>query len=304
MITNPRTDRPIGRVFHVVVKACERWSQDNVPRLSAAVSFYAALSLAPFLIIATVVGVYWLDIRPESKMSLVEQVRQTFGSETGILLTHIVDNAQSRQSASILASLISFVIMFFSASNLFIQFDDSVRTIWGVTQKGSYVRLMISSRLTAFASVIAVGVSLIAWLVLDARMAFLARQMSSLQLGRVLSFISTVVVLSALCIISMKRPAGVRLNWSDLLPGALVASIAISCAKYLLSLYFAHSGIDTVYGPAGALVVVLLWIYYCSQIYFFGLEITYVYAHTYGSLVNKNTVPEALIQPSAIQDPQ
>ena len=79
-----------------------------------------------------------------------------------------------------------------------------------------------------------------------------------------------------------------KLNWPDVWPGAFTAAIAISIAKYLLSLYFANSGIGNVYGPAGALLVILLWIYYCAQIYFFGVELVCVYAHSrYGSIADE-----------------
>ena len=274
----------------LVLETSAKWSQDNVPRICAAVSFYAALSLAPFLIIATVVAVYWLDMRPESRISLIGQARETFGAQAGMLLERIVRNAQERHTAGVVASSISFLIMFFSASNLFLQFDDSVRTIWGVKQTGSLVKLFVKSRLAAFGSVIADGISLITWLYHDSRMAYLAKEATNLRLERLMSFLSTIIVLTALCFISMKRPAGIKLAWSDVWPGALFASFSISCAKYFLSLYFANSGIDTVYGPAGAVVVILLWIYYCAQLYFFGAELVYIYAHRFGSLMETSAM--------------
>jgi len=274
----------IKDVLDLLVAAGAKWSSDNVPRLSAAVSFYAALSLAPFLIIGTVLAVYFVGTTPESHINLVGQAQQTLGQQAADLLESIVHNAQQRKGASVLASLLSFVVMFFSASNLFLQFDDAVRSIWGVHRSGSIVKLFIRSRLTAFASVIVVGVGLIAWLYLDSRMAYMAREAMDLRVGRTVSFLSTFLVLSIACCFSMKRLASVRLTLSDVLPGALLAAFSISVAKYLLSLYFANSGVGNVYGPAGALLVILLWIYYCSQIYFFGIEVVFVYASKYGSL--------------------
>jgi membrane protein len=145
--------------------------------------------------------------------------------------------------------------------------------------------MFIQSRLTAFASVIVVGVGLILWLYLDARMAYLAKQSMDLRFGRAISFLSTFLVLLLACSFSMKRLAPLPLRWRDVWPGAYTAAFSISIAKYLLSLYFANSGVGNVYGPAGALLVILLWIYYCAQIYFFGVELVCVYAKSaFGSL--------------------
>lgn len=286
ILHDPKNKRKeqLRAIFSLLVDAGSKWSSDNVPRLSAAVSFYAILSLAPFLIIGTVLAVYFVGTDPHNQFSLIGQARVTMGIQTADLLENIVHNAQQRRGASVLASLISFFVMFFSASNLFLQFDEAVRSIWGVKQSGSIVKLFIRSRLTAFASVIISGVGLITWLYLDARMAYLAHQATDLRVGRIVSFVSTFLVLLVACSFSMKRLATVKLTWDDVWPGALLAAFAISVAKYLLSLYFANSGVGNVYGPAGALVVILLWIYYCAQIYFFGLEIVCIYSAKYGSL--------------------
>ncbi len=266
-------------LYDFLFAVCQKWSSDKVPRLSAAVSFYAVLSLAPFLIIGTVILVNFIGMDPAGHVSLIGQARQTLGEQAAILLQDVVTKARERHSASVVASLFSFIIMFFSASNLFLQFDDAIRSIWNVRLSGPLVRLIIRIRLTAFASVIVFGAGIISWLYLDSRMAYLAREASGLRVGRAVSFFSTLIVLSFACIFSMKRLASVKLVWSDVLPGALTAAIAMSIAKYVLVLYFASSGIGNVYGPAGALVVILLWIYYCAQIYFFGVEMVWVCAN-------------------------
>ena len=268
----------VRTLYDFVYAVCQKWSADKVPRLSAAVSFYAILSLAPFLIIGTVIAVNFIGLNPEGHVSLIGQARQTLGQQAAILLQDVVTKARERHSASVVASLVSFVVMFFSASNLFLQFDDAIRSIWGTRLTGHIVRLIVRTRLTAFASVIVFGAGIITWLYLDSRMAYLAREASGLRVGRVVSFVSTLLILCLACSFSMKRLASVKLIWADVLPGALTAAVAISIAKYVLVLYFANSGVGNVYGPAGALVVILLWIYYCAQIYFFGVEMVCVRA--------------------------
>jgi len=187
--------------------------------------------------------------------------------------------------------------MFFSASNLFLQLDDAVRAIWGQKERGSFVKLLIKGRLTALASMVVFGAGLIAWLYLDARLAYLAHQATDLNGERIVSLLTTLVVLMIGCSFSMKRWATVSLEWRDIWIGALISSVGLTLSKYLLGLYFSGSGVGSVYGPAGALVVILLWIYYCSQIYFFGLEVVCVYAYKHGSLRTEQERPAHVPDP-------
>jgi membrane protein len=93
------------------------------------------------------------------------------------------------------------------------------------------------------------------------------------------------VFLTLVFAVALKQLPREKLQWSDVLPGAFVTALGFGVSKLLLSFYFAYANVSAAYGSAGALVVILLWIYYSSQIYFFGVELTYTYAHTRGSRV-------------------
>lgn len=273
--------------YELILAACEKWSSDDVPRLSAAFSFYAMLSLAPFIVLGAVVAVNVIGTDPSNRYSLMYHVKETLGQPAANLLSHMVESSQKRQGTGVLASFVSFVVMFFSASNLFLELDDAARSIWGTRKRGSFVRLLIMGRLTAFASVIVFGAALIFWLIVDARLAYLAQAATALKIQQLVSFVTSFFVLTLICCGTIKRWASVAVQWRDVWVGGVISAFGLTVSKYLLGLYFAQSGAENVYGPAGALVIILLWIYYSSQIYFFGLEVAYVYAHKHGSLKEK-----------------
>jgi len=85
----------------------------------------------------------------------------------------------------------------------------------------------------------------------------------------------------------------VRIDWRDVWIGAAATALLFTLGKFLIGLYLAKSSVASTYGAAGSLVIVLLWIYYSSQILFLGAEFTQVYASHYGSNIrpSKNAVP-------------
>ena len=78
-----------------------------------------------------------------------------------------------------------------------------------------------------------------------------------------------------------------RVAWRDVWPGAVLAAVGLAVIKLAFSFYLGYAGLSA-YGAAGSLVALLLWIYYSSQVFFFGLEVTYTYAKDFGSLKGQN----------------
>lgn len=271
----------------LMTKTFANWSEDNVPRLAASFSFYAVLSLAPVLVLAvTVASAALAD--PNARERLIEQVRSFAGSqEIADLLNEIIVKSQAKGSGTI-ATIFSFFVTFFSASNLFLQLQDTSNAIWGIQQKGSAIRNIIVTRVLAFVGVLVFGALLIAWLGLDSWLSWLARHTPGFDVGPLLSFVGAIVFFTLALGIAYKGMPKKRAAWSDVWPGAVTAATGIGLSKLVFSAYFAYANVSAAYGAAGSLVVLLLWIYYTSQIFFFGLELTYTYAKEFGSLKGQN----------------
>jgi membrane protein len=74
----------------------------------------------------------------------------------------------------------------------------------------------------------------------------------------------------------------VAIQWQDVWTGAALTSMLFTIGKFFIGLYLGSSGVTSIYGAAGSLITVLLWVYYSSLIFLFGAEFTQVYANIYG----------------------
>lgn len=276
----------VAKAKDLFLKTFGNWSEDNVPRLAAAFSFYAVLSLAPVLVLAVTVASIFLE-RKGAEDALINQIHEFVGNDdTANLLRGVID-ATHKKGTGTIATILSLVVTFFSASNLFLQLDDSVNSIWGIKQTGSVIRNLIMTRVLAFAAVAVFGVLILSWLGLDAWLSLFAKQTPGFQGWSIISLVVTALFFTGALGIAYKGLPKGRVKWRDVWPGAVIASTGLALSKLAFSIYLTHAGL-TAYGAAGSLVALLLWIYYSSQIFFFGLEITYTYASEFGSLKNKN----------------
>ncbi len=266
-------------VKELVLKTGTRWSDDSVPRLSAAFSFYAILSLAPMLVLAvTVAGLF---IKGAEK-HLMSEASGFVGPQGAAFLRELIDKTHNT-NASIIATISSLAVTFFSASNLFLQLDDAMKTIWRLRTSGPFFHTLIKTRILAFLGVLVFGAIVVGWLILDSWLRRLGRDPEMLHIWPTLNFLFSIGVLTIAFGISFKSLPKHGLEWRDVWPAAWVTAIGFGISKFLLSEYFVLAGLSAAYGAAGALVVILLWLYYSAQIYFFGAELAYIWAHEYGS---------------------
>jgi membrane protein len=127
------------------------------------------------------------------------------------------------------------------------------------------------------------GVFVLAWLILDSVVGAAAQRAGAFPGWPYISLGISTLFLTGVFALTFKHMPHRLVAWRDVLISSIVTAFGFSVAKFALSIYFTYSHIQTAYGPAGALVLILLWIYYSAQIFFFGAEMTCVYAHTYGS---------------------
>jgi membrane protein len=250
------------------------WAEDNIPRLAAAFSFFTVLSLAPLLVLAVVAGGYFLG-ETQTLEKLIDEARGYVGVEGADLIRSFMASAK-RPTASTIATVASLLVTFFSASNLFMSLVDSMNYVWGIRPTGSVVKSLIGMRFMAFLSVLVFSLLFLGWLALDAWLNWLERNTIGFVSWHWVSLGTTVLFLSTAFAVSYTQLPKGRVTLRQAAIPALVTALGVTFSKYLLSLYFTYAGTSSAYGPAGALVVILLWIFYMAQIYFFGAEMCYV----------------------------
>src|SRR2546423_15046109 len=85
----------------------------------------------------------------------------------------------------------------------------------------------------------------------------------------------------------------VKMSWRDVWIGAFATAVLFTIGKWAIGTYLGRAGVGSTYGAIGSAVVLLLWVYYSSQIFLLGAEFTQVYAKRLGAefVPGKNAVP-------------
>jgi membrane protein len=271
----------LGELPRLCRYACTEWVNDNGPRLGAAVAFYTLLSLAPVIVIAVALAavIYGRDAA-EGRLAL--EIGGVAGPEAARAIQEIIKGG-IQPRIGLIATLLGLAILAFGASSVFVELRDAMNTIWHVSlppsrsHTATVIRL-IRYRFYSFATVLGTGFLLLVSLVLSAWMAAMR-----ITVTRGATWIMSWLLIAALFAALYRVVPDVDLKWKDVALGATITSMLFMIGKEVLELYFAHARFGSTYSAAGSPIVVLLWVYYSAQLFFWGAEFTKVYTKTVGS---------------------
>jgi membrane protein len=270
--------KALPRVFR---QASSEWIDDNAPRLGAAVAFYTLLSLAPTIVIAVAAAAAVYG-QQAAKGWLASEILGVVGPEAARTIQEITRGAY-KPGTGVIATVLGLVILAFAASSVFVELHDAMNAIWNVplprarTKAATVIRL-IRDRFYSFATVMGAGFLLLVSMVWNAWIAAMG-----IAVPQAATFMLSVLVIAVLFAALYKTLPDLKVNWSDVALGAIITSLLFTIGKQLMGLYFAHTSFASTYGAAGLPLVVLLWVYYSAQIFFWGAEFTKVYTRTVGS---------------------
>lgn len=264
----------------------QEWSHDKASRLAASLAYYTATTLGP-LLIGTLAIVGFFASREDAQAQLVAQVRTYVGAQGAEVVETIVNNADQPDLARI-AGIASLVMLLWSASNIFAQLQDSLDTIWGVKLRSDLPLMRkVQHRLLPIVTVLGIGILLLVALAASTALSAAGNLVTGLLPGgaliwQIVNFFISLAIITALFAVVFKVLPDVDIAWQDVWPGAALTAILFVVGQYALSWYLGSQSGSSVYGAAGSLIVLLLWLYYSSQIFLFGAEYTQVYATHYG----------------------
>ncbi len=263
------------------------WSEDKASRLAAALAYYAAISLAPLLMI--LLGIVGLVFGKEASAGQIAiQLRDLLGEQSARVIQDIIANS-NKPAKGIASTIIGTIILLLGASGVFGALQDGLNTIWEVKLKpGRGILGIIKDRFLSLAMVLGVGFLLLVSLVVSAATAALGKYVGGLLplpsiMLEVLNFVVSFAVVTLLFALIYKVLPDVEISWNDVWIGALITALLFTIGKVGIGFYLGRGTVGSVYGAAGSLIVFLIWIYYSAQILFFGAELTQVYTNKYGS---------------------
>ena len=262
--------------------AARGWRDDNALRLGAALSFYSLLSFPPLLIVTITIAALLFG-REAAQAGLLRQITQLLGRSGSEMFEQMI-RAAARPGHGLVAAAVGLLFVLFGATSVFAELRDALNLIWKVqpTEKG-VVKGLLKGRLLALNLVIGTGFLLIISLVVSAALsafgASIGRRLTGFdEVLKGLDLVVSFAGLTLLFALIFKILPDVVLSWRDVALGAVVTSFLFTAGKFAIGAYLGTAMVTTAYGAAGSLVLLLLWVYYSSQIFFFGAELTRSYA--------------------------
>jgi membrane protein len=294
-------------LWQLVKEAGSNWVAHKDARLGAALAYYSIFSIGPPIVIAiAVAGLIFGQEAVRGEVS--SQIRGLLG-DTGAAAVETMLASASRPKSGILATLLGVGALLVAAIGVVVQLKDALNTVWGVESKQGGVWSFIRTYVVSLAGVLSLGflllVSLLVSTFLAAGSKYLAPYLPEVML-QVLSSSVSLAFIALLFAMMFKWLPDAEVRWADVWIGALVTAVLFEVGKFGIGLYIGKQGLESSFGAAASLVVLLIWVYYSSQIVLLGAEFTRAYARRHGgasaqaaALSTQAAPPSAL----AAQDP-
>lgn len=271
----------LSKIYRALYNTVKRFYEDDCMAYSSSIAFYTIFSLPALLIFVIIVAGIVFD-EEAVKSELFRQITVFAGEQSANQVRHIIQNAQIKEAA-LLAKVIGFSILIFSATTVFVSIQKSINRIWGVKPKPKreYLKLFLD-RVLSFSLVLAFGFIMLTSLVIDAILSIFdhyIEQIFSSWAVRVVDFINfsiTFLVITIIFALIFKVLPDAMVSWRKVWYGAAFSAVLFILGKYLVVLYLSNSLIGTAYGAAGSLVIILIWMYYASAVLLFGAEFTHI----------------------------
>jgi membrane protein len=288
------------RVYSALVRQAGRaWIDDGAPSMGAALAFYSAFSIAPLLIIVIGVAgaVYGVDV---ARGVVQARLAGLMGPTAAAAIQSLLMGAQG-QSTGVIASVIGAVTLLVGATTVLVELQSDLDRIWSAPpRRGLGVVTLLRSHITSLGLILGIGFLLLVSLVLTGSLAVFGKNWGSTYPGvatalYVLNFLISLAVVTVLIAMLYKWLPNVAIAWRDVWIGALTTAILFIAGQTAIGFYLTRSAMGSAYGAAGAMVVLLTWLYYSAQIFLFGAEFTQAYANRCAAIgmdcLSRNAAP-------------
>lgn len=277
------------KAFWLLVKeSASAWVDDRASSMGAALAYYALFSIAPLLLIAITIAGFFFDA-DAAQGEILGQIRGLIGNEGAAALEGLLESA-SKPGNTLIGMATGVVLLVVGATTAFAELQSALDQIWDVpaSKRPSGIWGMIRSRLRSLGLVAAVGFLLMVSLVASAALSALGKWWGGWFgewkiLLEAVNQILTFVIFTGLFALIYKLLPSIKIAWRDVWVGAAATSLLFAIGKFAIGYYLGTSSVASGFGAAASVVVLLVWVYYSAQIFLFGAEFTWAYAHRHGS---------------------
>jgi len=277
----------IKDLFGLLKETLFEWYASNTFQLGAALAYYSVFAIAPTLVLALSIAGRIFGAEAAAghlEARLGEVAGPTVAAAIEETLSYVHASGETR-----FATLASLTALLFGAIGAFTQLQAALNAIWGVMPKpGRSIWRVVADRFISFLIVLCVGILLVLSLATSTALVVLSSYFppaglpGSLHFWRALHWLITFALLTLLFAVIFRMLPDVKIAWRDVWIGAATTSTLFTVGNYPIGLYLGRSSVSSAYGAAGSVIIVLLWVYYSSQIVLLGAEFTKVYARRSG----------------------
>lgn len=267
--------------------------------MGAALAYYTAFSLAPLLIIAVAIASLFFGEKA-TQGYLSTELQGALGETVAKAVEEMVKNARASGDGPF-ASVIGVIALLFGAGGVFGQLQTSLNAVWDVPPTSGGFWQFLRARFLSFAMVLGIGFLLLVSLVASTSISALSKSLpvSTAFMAQAINQLLSFAVITALFALIYRVLPDRQIAWRDVWLGAAFTALLFTVGKYLIGLYLGKGGATSAFGAAGSLAVILLWVYYASQILLFGAQFTYVRAMR---RTDPNWTCEKETQPERVSD--
>jgi len=274
-------------VRSLVAKTIDKWNDEPAPRFAAALAFYTAFTIVPFVVLIVMVATMMGE---NIEGDLHQHIGGLIGEPAANGLFHLIDQWKSAGSP-LTKIVVALGVSVLGIVRVMDQLRDALDCIWGLKSKRpASVMGRMRQRFASLSTLLGIAFILLASLTVSTWLS-LAIQSAAGTMGgpewirkafaTPISFIIIVVLFAVI----YKWVPQAKVAWTDVWIGAGLTGVLYTIGSMLIVVKLGHSALVTFYGGAGSLVLLLLWAYYASQIFLFGAAFIAVYASQYGSQV-------------------
>jgi membrane protein len=264
-------------MWKIITRAASDWLRHHDARLGAALAYYSVFSLGPLLlIVASVAGLFFGG--EAVREALTGQFRSLLGP-TGSQAVEAMLKGASSTGSGIVSGIVGVVLLLVAALGVVVQLKDALNTIWETKEPESAgVWWYLRTYLVSFAGILGLGFLLAVSLVVSTALSAFSSWLGGGEniFWQAINFLVSVGVLAALFAMLFKWFPDADVRWEDALKGGLATSLLFNVGKLAIGWYIGSQGLESTYGAAASIVVLLIWVYYSAQIVLFGAELTHV----------------------------
>ncbi len=279
----------VTRWRRVLFQTVSSWRAHRSLTESAALAFYTLFSLAPVLVVTIAIAGAIFG-REAVRGQIVRQFADLMGARQAEMIQKILERASSDERRGV-AALLGGAVVLFGASAVFVQLQTCLNRVWDVAPRpGHLLRSLLRKRVVSFAMLLGIGFLLVVSLAVSAGTAALQDwaierfAAVSPALFRGVDFAAALVLFTLLFAMIYRILPDREIAWRDVWLGAAAAAVAFELGKWAFAIYIGRTAVASAYGAAGALVVILLWVYYTTSILLLGAEFTRAHSrHVLGS---------------------